>query len=153
MTDIPTPFPSVWWCMLRLWCAEIHRGVPPTISKEWTDNLKGNIKASATEKWSYFWVNPYWWIQYSCCQCGMTKQINYIVNALPSLLMCDYSQTLCQTQISQDLISLEIYKETKTDEWIKYQFMICFILLFIIIFELSYAYLNFYWCPNASTSL
>lgn len=30
--------------------------------------------------------------------------------------MCDYSQALCQTQLSQDLISLEIYKESKT-QW------------------------------------
>lgn len=66
--------------------------------------------------------------------------------------MCDYNQALCQTQISQDLISLEIYKESKPDEWIKYQFMMCFTLLFII-FELSYAYLSFYWYTNASTSL
>lgn len=30
--------------------------------------------------------------------------------------MCDYSQALCQTQLSQDLISLEIYEESKT-QW------------------------------------
>lgn len=65
VTDIPTPFPCVWWCMLRLWCTEIHRGAPPTIPKEWTDNMKGNIKASATEKWSCLLLNPYWWIQCS----------------------------------------------------------------------------------------
>lgn len=48
--------------------------------------------------------------------------------------MCDYSQALCQTQLSQDLISLEIYKESKT-QWMNqisvYDVVFCYLLQYL----------------------